>query len=847
MDARRYHQRYPQPYGWPRVDAWDLVVKVKYGDTLKRFNASVNGSHFDHDLLALRLKIATAFKFSPDTEFILTYTDEDGDDVMLDDDNDLRDAVVNQKLNPLRIIVQLKGSNVGAAQTKQHTTDLKSPRSTSLEDQLAQVKSAIDEALKFVPEQIPAVFAKLSHDLRSRAALSAPSLAELLDRFAKLIARSSNMQPSAGSGVGSQKLGNSEAKLESAPMTVSASEPSDMQNSGTPENGLKSVLLENPTAKIDQVSLCPSVEDSLVFTSLGGMKSELKRSADNEIKIKTDARSKGKSVISSVPPASTTSHGAPTQRPVPVPSMLENKLIYGTNPTYTSCGSNGTANGGLRSLFPPPPAVFHPRSPVSPPYNPIFGTNGKTSGGMLSTFSPPPNIYGPFEYPPSSVGTCFPNLYPIGSSHDHMASLHRNVPNPEEKSFGSSYRGLGANYGSIPQREQHRWVQCDGCGVTPIVGPRYKSNVKEDYDLCGACFSHIGNEAEYTRMDSPASRCNIKILERVPAAKTNSLFIKDVTVPDGTPMAPSHPFTKIWRVRNNGSTRWPYGTQLVWVGGDHLASPCSVRLAISVNGRINPCEETDVTVDFLAPARPGRYISYWRLALPSGQRFGQQIWVHIKVEQPIQSSGRKQAAAMSLNQLPEANSTKLKPFTIDLETNSVSSEPFYGCPGIPEANSTKLKPFILDLETNSVSSEPLRCPLSFRETMKLEESRPAPGDMSSVPTIVEPVQNPVTDVSAKSLLASIPDVVPASEAFPQPNPVPMLPVSSSAPVPAAPLPEQIINHLEEKLMTELEGLGFMQADLNKKILRQNNYDLEQSVAHLCGYDEWDALELSELR
>lgn len=452
--------------------------QVKYGDTLKRFNASVNGSHFDHDLPALRLKIASAFKFSPDTEFILTYTDEDGDDVMLDDDNDLRDAAVNQKLNPLRIIVQLKGSNVGAAWTKQHTTNFKSPRPTSLEDQLAQVKSAIDEALKFVPEQIPAVFAKLSHDLRSRAALSAPSLAELLDRFAKLIARSSNMQPSGGSGVGSQNLGNSKATLESAPMTVSASEPSDMQNSGTPENGLKSVLLENPTAKIDQVPLCPSVEDSLVFTSLGAMKSELKRSADNGVKIKSDARSKGKSVISSVLPASTTSHGIPTQRPVPVPSMCENKLIYGTNPAYTSCGSNGTANGGLRSLFPPPPAVFHPRSPVFPSYiNPVFGISGKTSGDMLSTFSPPPNIYSPFEYTPSSVGTGFPNLYPIGSSHDRMASLHCNVPNPEDKSLGSSYRGLGANYGSIPQREQHRWVQCDGCGVTPIVGPRYKSNV----------------------------------------------------------------------------------------------------------------------------------------------------------------------------------------------------------------------------------------------------------------------------------------------------------------------------------------------------------------------------------
>lgn len=56
-----------------------------------------------------------------------------------------------------------------------------------------------------------------------------------------------------------------------------------------------------------------------------------------------------------------------------------------------------------------------------------------------------------------------------------------------------------------------------------------------------------------------------------------------------------------------------------------------MHVQISVNGMINPCEETNVAVDFLAPARPGRYISYWRLALPSGQRFGQRIWVYIKV------------------------------------------------------------------------------------------------------------------------------------------------------------------------------------------------------------------------
>lgn len=437
--------------------------QVKYGDTLKRFNACVNGSHFDHDLSALRLKIASAFKFSPDTEFILTYTDEDGDVVMLDDDNDLRDAAIIQKLNPLKISVQLKSR-------KQQATNSKYPRSISLEDQLAHVKSTIDVALKHVPEQVPAVLGNLSHDLRVRAASYAPSLAELVDCFAKLVTRSSNVHPCV-SADGSQNLRNAKVKLGSALVTSSSSEPSDGKHSGISEAGLKGVLSEDTTAKVEQAPLCPSVKGSLVFTSSGGMKSDLKRSLDSEIKIKPDARTKGKSVISSVPPISTTSHGAPAQRSVPV---------------STSCGSNGRANGDMRSLFPPPPVVYPPTplyrsTPFLSTVNPMFGANGKTTGHLPSTFPPPPNIYNPFKLNTTSpVSTFFPNLDSVGSSHrDRTASLLSSyVPNPEGvDSFGSSDRGLGTNYGSIPQRTQHRWIQCDGCGVTPIVGPRYKSNV----------------------------------------------------------------------------------------------------------------------------------------------------------------------------------------------------------------------------------------------------------------------------------------------------------------------------------------------------------------------------------
>lgn len=54
------------------------------------------------------------------------------------------------------------------------------------------------------------------------------------------------------------------------------------------------------------------------------------------------------------------------------------------------------------------------------------------------------------------------------------------------------------------------------------------------------------------------------------------------------------------------------------------------------------------------------------------------------------------------------------------------------------------------------------------------------------------------------------------------------------------------NSVEETLLKELEEMGFKQIDLNKEILRMNEYNLEQSVDDLCGVSEWDPI-LEELR
>eukprot|EP00927_Polykrikos_kofoidii_P018550 TRINITY_DN18608_c0_g1_i2.p1 TRINITY_DN18608_c0_g1~~TRINITY_DN18608_c0_g1_i2.p1 ORF type:complete len:719 (+),score=131.96 TRINITY_DN18608_c0_g1_i2:87-2159(+) len=74
-----------------------------------------------------------------------------------------------------------------------------------------------------------------------------------------------------------------------------------------------------------------------------------------------------------------------------------------------------------------------------------------------------------------------------------------------------------------PVVEVHACVTCDGCGMGPIVGERYKSLVRHDFDYCKACFSGKTDQDpnKWTRV-----RCNVTgdVLSSYngPAGETNA-------------------------------------------------------------------------------------------------------------------------------------------------------------------------------------------------------------------------------------------------------------------------------------------------------------------------------------
>jgi len=110
-------------------------------------------------------------------------------------------------------------------------------------------------------------------------------------------------------------------------------------------------------------------------------------------------------------------------------------------------------------------------------------------------------------------------------------------------------------------------------------------------------------------------------------------FVKDVTIPDNTVMAPGDLFVKTWRLRNVGSCTWTKDYDLVFAGGDAMNASGSSALSHNVA----PGEEVDVSMTFTAPDRAGTYRSNWKLRNAAGQVFGlgddgaKPFWVQVQV------------------------------------------------------------------------------------------------------------------------------------------------------------------------------------------------------------------------
>jgi hypothetical protein len=110
-------------------------------------------------------------------------------------------------------------------------------------------------------------------------------------------------------------------------------------------------------------------------------------------------------------------------------------------------------------------------------------------------------------------------------------------------------------------------------------------------------------------------------------------FIIDVTIPDGTYLAPGTEFEKVWRLLNAGTCPWTTEYALVFDSGNIMGGDPVVFLSTSVSPGIT----VDLAVDLIAPMTEDSYEGNWLLRNDLGVLFGlgiqadKNFWVRINV------------------------------------------------------------------------------------------------------------------------------------------------------------------------------------------------------------------------
>jgi hypothetical protein len=113
----------------------------------------------------------------------------------------------------------------------------------------------------------------------------------------------------------------------------------------------------------------------------------------------------------------------------------------------------------------------------------------------------------------------------------------------------------------------------------------------------------------------------------------NSTYVSDMTIPDGTLIAPGETFEKTWKLKNTGSCAWDEDYLLTFYSGDVMYGEDA-----TIDGYVASGTSGEVSVTLTAPDTEGTYTGYWILADSSGNSFGTTFYVQIVVSSSASTS-----------------------------------------------------------------------------------------------------------------------------------------------------------------------------------------------------------------
>jgi hypothetical protein len=130
-------------------------------------------------------------------------------------------------------------------------------------------------------------------------------------------------------------------------------------------------------------------------------------------------------------------------------------------------------------------------------------------------------------------------------------------------------------------------------------------------------------------------------------------FVRDVTIPDNTVIAPDTPFTKTWRLENTGSCTWDSSYLVSYISGTTMSQQPGYWI-VPQGQTVAPRQTVDISVGMTSPVEDGNYGSYWGLRKENGSLMpiqgganGNSFYVKIKVDDGT-VSGNITAASIAI-------------------------------------------------------------------------------------------------------------------------------------------------------------------------------------------------------
>ena len=159
--------------------------------------------------------------------------------------------------------------------------------------------------------------------------------------------------------------------------------------------------------------------------------------------------------------------------------------------------------------------------------------------------------------------------------------------------------------------------------VTPVTpSPTFDATQTAVAQTAVAVMTQVANATPTSQVTAAATTA--------PTAGTSAdkaVFVSDVTIPDGSIIAPGASFVKTWKLQNAGTSTWTTSYSLVFVSGEQMGTIVAVPLTQSVA----PGQQVELSVNMAAPTSTGKYQGFWRMKNDAGQLFSDSIYVLINV------------------------------------------------------------------------------------------------------------------------------------------------------------------------------------------------------------------------